>query len=86
MAATFKEFADNFVVYYCKASGRSDSAIIHVNTFYGRSLNRFPNEELTSLPFANTSFRLGVYRNLHLTVSNVARHTKKASPSFGELA
>lgn len=86
MAATFKEFADNFVVYYCKASGRSDSAIIHVNTFYGRSLNRFQNEELTSLPFANTSFRLGVYRNLHLTVSNVARHTKKASPSFGELA
>lgn len=85
MAATFKKLADNFV-YYCKASARSDSAIIHVNTFYGRSLNRLPNEELTPLPFANTSFRLGVYRNLHLTVSNVARHTKKASPSFGELA
>ncbi|MBZ4674831.1 MAG: hypothetical protein PWQ71_371 [Bacteroidota bacterium] len=85
MAATFKELADNFV-YYCKASGRSDSAIIHVNAFYRWRLDRFPNEELTPLPFANTSFRLGVYRNLHLTGSNVARHTKKASPSFGELA
>lgn len=85
MAATFKKLADNFV-YYCKASGRSDSAIIRVNAFYRWSLNRLPNEELIPLPFANTSFRLGVYRNLHLTVSNVARHTKKASPSFGELA
>lgn len=47
MAATFKELVDNFV-YYCKASGRSDSAIIHVNAFYRWSLNRFPNEEFLS--------------------------------------
>lgn len=47
MATTFKKLVDKYV-YYCKASDRSDSAIIHVNAFYRWCLNRFPNEEFLS--------------------------------------
>jgi integrase len=47
MVITFKELMEKYV-YCCKASGRSDSAIINVNAFYRWSLNRFPNEEFLS--------------------------------------